>query len=137
VSIPVGLGELAAAIARFSTTPYLLTAGAEGRPHAVSAAPVWQGTTLVCGAGRRTSSNVTAQPAVSLLWPPDEVGGYTLIVDATAVVADADIVLTPTNAVLHRAADHPGGSGGSTATSGTGCGADCVPVSLDQASHEH
>jgi hypothetical protein len=101
VSIPVGLDELAAAIERFGTTPYLLTAGDGGRPRAVSIAPAWRGAHLVCGAGRRTSVNVQAQPAVSLLWPPDQVGGHSLIVDATAVVADEELVITPLNAVLH------------------------------------
>jgi hypothetical protein len=101
VSIPVGLDELAAAIERFGTTPYLLTAGDDGRPRAVSIAPTWRGTDLVCGAGRRTSVNVAAQPAVALLWPPNEVGDHSLIVDATAVVAGEELVITPGNAVLH------------------------------------
>jgi hypothetical protein len=106
VSIPVALDDLAAAIERFGTTPYLLTASPEGRPRVVSVAPTWRGDVLVCGAGRRTAANVALQPAVSLVWPPDTVGEHTLIVDADAVVDGDELVVTPVNAVLHRAADH-------------------------------
>jgi hypothetical protein len=112
VSIPVALDELAAAIERFGTTPYLLTASPEGRPRVVSVAPTWRGGVLMCGAGRRTAANVALQPAVSLVWPPDTVGDHTLIVDADATVDGDVLVVTPRNAVLHRAADHTGSATG-------------------------
>jgi hypothetical protein len=59
---------------------------------------------------------------VSLLWPPNEPGGYSLIVDGAAAPSDdGRIAVTPTRAVLHRPA------AGSDASS-PGCGADCVPI---------
>ena len=128
VSIPVGLPELAAAIDGFTTTPYLLTAGADGRPHAVSVVPVWRDATLVLGAGRRTGANVTAQPAVSLLWPPAKPGDHSLIVDGTAIVSDDGLTITPTSAVLHRSAAR---AGEPAAADAGGCASDCVPVPLE------
>ena len=128
MSIPVALPELAAAIEGFPTAPYLLTAGADGRPHAVSVVPVWRGAALVCGAGRRTASNIATQPAVSLLWPPANTGDYSLIVDATAVVDDNGLIITPTSAVLHRSAKP---AGEPAAADGGGCTSDCVPVPLE------
>ena len=132
VSIPVALPELATAIERFPTAPYLLTAGADGRPHAVSVAAVWRNGSLVCGAGRRTAANVAAQSAVSLLWPPAGTDDYSLIVDGDAIVSDEGLTITPTSAVLHRSAPRPGPHdvAGADDTAG-GCASDCVPVPLE------
>jgi len=68
---------------------------------------------------------------VSLLWPPDDVGGYSLIVDAevtgTAGTGSGDnlVRVRPTRAVLHRPAptapDAP-------PVAGDGCAADCIPL---------
>jgi hypothetical protein len=66
---------------------------------------------------------------VSLLWPPNDPDGYSLIVDATVTATagtgegegDNVVRLQPTRAVLHRPA--PEG-----ATLAPGCGADCIPL---------
>jgi hypothetical protein len=60
---------------------------------------------------------------VSLLWPPAEPGGYSLIVDGTAAagVREGRLAVTPTRAVLHRPASAPGDAR-------PGCSADCVPI---------
>ena len=47
---------------------------------------------------------------MTLLWPPPQPGGYSLIVDGTAEVTDADdetarLGVVPTRALLHREAD--------------------------------
>lgn len=111
-------------MAERAVPPYLLTSGDDGRPHAVAAALSWDGGELVGGCGRSSGRNATARPAVSLLWPPDEPGGYSLIVDADAAVeGDGDerrIRLTPTHAVLHRPAASPDPT--------TDCDHDCQPV---------
>jgi hypothetical protein len=75
--------------------------------------------------GRRTTSNAIDRPAVSLLWPPIEPGGYSLIVDGEARVTTgpdgAGIVVTPATAVLHRSAAAPEGAAGD-------CSSDCVTL---------
>jgi hypothetical protein len=124
MSIPVELEGLAAAIAERTAAPFLLTSDQQGRPHAVSAVLSWDGPCLVGGCGRSSGRNAALHPGVSLLWPPDEPGGYSLIVDADAEVEgdgdDRRIRLTPTHAVLHRPAANP--------EPGSDCAHDCAPV---------
>lgn len=124
MSIRVELGELAAALEAYSFA-YLLTVNDDGRPHAVAVTPVLEdGAMRVSELGRRTTANAVARPAISLVWPPSEPGGYSLIVDGDAETADDDLLITPTTAVLHRPA--PAGAEPST----TGCEADCRPIDL-------
>lgn len=124
MSIPVELNALAEAAAAHPFA-YLLTVRDDGRPHAVACSPAFEGgTLLVSEAGRRTSANAEARTNVSLVFPPAEIGGYSLIVDADATVDGTDVRLTPTNAVLHRPAPGVAEAPGS-------CGSDCVPVALE------
>lgn len=110
MSVPVALEELRDQIDRFGAYPYLVTVGDDGRPHTVGVDVAWDGDQLVTGAGRRTAANVTDRPLVTLLWPPYEADGYTLIVDGdAALLADAEeIAVTPTRAVLHKPTAGPG-----------------------------
>ncbi len=70
------------------------------------------------------------RPLVTLLWPPAEPGGYSLIVDGTVTSAegagtgDNSVVVRPTKAVLHRPAVSPDDAS-------PGCGSDCVPLLRD------
>jgi hypothetical protein len=128
MTVPVELSELDEAIKAQGTAGYLLTVGADGRPHSVAVALGWERELLVAAPGNSTLANAAARPLVALLWPPAALGGYSLIVDADVVDAtgsgsgDNRVVLRPTNAVLHRpAAGEPGAAG-------DGCGSDCVPV---------
>ncbi len=115
MSIPVELEVLADAIAARTMGPYLLTSDDDGRPHATAIALRWDEGTLVGPCGRSTRRNGTARPAVSLLWPPDATGDYSLIVDADMAVESSGVGddetprarLTPTHAILHRPADVP------------------------------
>jgi hypothetical protein len=106
MSIPVPLADLAAAITEHGTTTYLLTSSDDGRPHlSHTRVTVEADGTLRTGGGRRTVANIAARPLVALLWPPATDGDYSLIVDADARVENGDtVVLTPTNAVMHRPA---------------------------------
>ena len=128
MSISVALDELRAAIADTDRAPYLLTVSDDGRAHTVAVAPQWNGDDeLVIAVGRRTAANAQARPLVSLLWPPKERAGYSLIVDAevTTTASDDDghiVHLRPTRAVLHRPA--PGLAEGAYEP-------DCVTVPLD------
>jgi hypothetical protein len=119
------IDQLRAESARFGTHPYLLTQGENGRPHAVAVSIEWQGDRILTSSGTRSAANVAARPLVSLLWPPVEAGGYSLIVDGDGCVigngSDARIGVTPTRGVLHR-------PGVSTASAARGCGSDCIPL---------
>lgn len=123
MSIPVAPADLQAAAAQHPFA-YLLTVGDDGRPHAVAVQPGWRGGDLtITGPGRTTARNATTRPDVSLLWPPAEMGGYSLIADGRARAdADGGLVITPSTAVLHRPAP-----AGHAAEPGS-CGNDCRPV---------
>jgi hypothetical protein len=123
MSIPVALERLADETRRFALAPYLLTVSEDARPHAVAVTVSWEGAALAMEVGKRSASNATARPQVSLLWPPDEPGGYSLIVDGTAASASdgTRVIITPTRAVLHRPAATPDAAK-------PGCSADCVPI---------
>jgi hypothetical protein len=102
---------------------YLLTVTDDQHPHAVAVTPTLREGTLriTDGLGRRTRTNLEARPDVTLLWPPREPGGYTLICDGRVSVDGDTAQLVPSHAVLHRPADHG-------APSGSACGNDCIPV---------
>jgi hypothetical protein len=122
VSVPVSLERLREEIDVFGASAYALTSGADGRPHAVLTSVAWSGERLTLSAGRRTAANAGERGCVALLWPPPEAGGYSLIVDGDAEVADGRLLVEPTKAVLHR----PSAPGSEKPAHG--CGSDCVPV---------
>jgi hypothetical protein len=110
VSIAVELDELRARIEELSSDAYLLTVGDDGRAHSVAVPVRWDGDELVVSAGRSSVANARARSLVALLWPPNERGQFSLIVDAVATRADdGEVQLRPTRAVLHRPA--PSGTG--------------------------
>jgi len=114
VSVKVDLGELATAIAGFDAA-YLVTVSAEARLHVLS---VWaepsDGGLVVEGVGRHTQANAAAHPDVTLVFPPAEPGGFSLLVDGTATVDGTTVTVAPASAILHRAAVGPdGGRAGS------------------------
>jgi hypothetical protein len=79
--------------------------------------------------GGRTRENLADRRDVTLLWPPPEPGGYSLIVDGTAELTDADdeaarLGVVPTRALLHREAD------ADSPEAAKGCLHDCVVFSL-------
>lgn len=122
------LEALREAVDRYGSVTFFLTAGADGRPHTVQLPVTWTETgRIVLHPGNSTVANVQARPLVTLLWPPIEPGGYSLIVDATVVEASAAghgdnaVSVQPTKAVLHRPA--PPANPAAAA-----CGSDCVGV---------
>ena len=127
MSISVDLEQLRATIDTLERAPYLLTVSDDGRAHSVAVAWQWHDDELVCAVGNRTLANARSRPDVSLLWAPNDVDGYSLIVDATVTATagsstgDNVVRVQPTRAVLHRPA--PDG-----ATLAEGCGADCIPL---------
>jgi hypothetical protein len=107
MSVKVELGELATTLADFDVA-YLVTVSDEGRSHVLS---VWAEPTddglVVDGVGRHTQANAIAHPDVTLVFPPLEPGGYTLLVDGRASVDETTVTITPAKAILHRAAVAP------------------------------
>lgn len=109
MSVTVELERLQQEVARFGTAPYLLTVSDDGRPHATVVTVAWAGETLVAGVGRRSAANATDRPDVSLLWPPVDEEGFSLIVDGRASVDGEQLAVHPERAILHRRrADGPG-----------------------------
>ena len=125
MSTRVDLAGLAQALADYDYA-YLLTVGDEGRTHAVAVTP-----TLIDGVlgidepGRRTAANLAGRRTLTLVFPPRQRDGYSLIIDGDATVGDGPLRVTPTTAVLHRPA--PAGSGDSA----TGCGSDCQRIEAE------
>ena len=137
----VDLTRLAAALADYPFA-YLITVDDDYRVHTVTVEPVLRhlpegpdgpGAIVDVGLiGGRTRRNLAQRSDVTLLWPPTEPGGYSLIVDGRAeAVPDAvlepvpDAVpcgVVPTRALLHRNADSP--------TAAKGCLHDCVVFSI-------
>lgn len=122
MSVKVDLAKLADIMADYDFA-YLLTVSDEQRPHAVAVQPVMRAEALaVGGLGNRTLANLAERPVVTLLFPPREPGGYSLIVDGRASSDDGSTAVAPMHAVLHRPADHA-----ARPTDGS-CGNDCLPV---------
>ena len=107
MSIAVALADLADTAARFGDAAYVLTSADDGTPHVSHVRVHVVGETIVFDAGRSTRRNVAARPATVVLWPQQEPGGFSLIVDTNAQAPaddDAPLVLVATNAVMHRPA---------------------------------
>lgn len=122
MSIPVDLDALRGELASRERPAYLITAG-DGPPHLVSVFLRWADGAFEAPCGRTTARNLSRNPAVSVVVPPDENGGYSLIFDATGEVSGETVRLVPSHAVLHRPATAPAGS--------EGCPHDCAPVGTD------
>lgn len=102
MSVKVDLDQLATALADFAFS-YLVTVGDDYRAHTVAVAPVLQNGVLDIGpVGNSTRRNADSHADVTLVWPPREPGGYTLIVDGVATVTGDGLTVDPRGAVLHR-----------------------------------
>ncbi len=123
----VDLERLGAALADYPYA-YLITVDEAYRVHTVTVRPRLRDSTLDIGPiGGHTRENLAHRSDVTLLWPPPEPGGYSLIVDGRAEASDpgdasARVGIVPTRALLHRDADSPGAA--------RGCLHDCVVFSL-------
>lgn len=122
MSVKVDLDRLADALSDFAFA-YLISVGDDYRAHTVAVDPTLADGVLDIGSvGNTTQRNVTAHGDVTVVWPPREPGGYSLIVDGTGKISDNRLRVSPTRAVLHRKATPE-----SPATS-PDCLHDCVPL---------
>jgi hypothetical protein len=122
MSVKVDLDQLAGALDDF-TFAYLITVGDDYRVHTVAVDPVLaEGVIDVGPVGGGTRRNLGQHDGVTLVWPPREPGGYTLIVDGMGHATQTSLRVVPSRAVLHRKAapDSP--------ATATGCLHDCVPL---------
>ncbi|MEU8899824.1 pyridoxamine 5'-phosphate oxidase family protein [Nocardia sp. NPDC048505] len=93
--------ELIEIIARFELA-FLVTVGDLG-PHTTPQHPALDnGRFLISGPGPVTCRNITATPAVTLLWPPAGADDHVLIIDGHAVLRDFTLEVIPAQAVLHH-----------------------------------
>jgi len=126
MSVRVDLDRLGEQIAVHGTAAFVLTTGEDHRPHVTHVAIELAEGELTCSVGRGAGANASARPGISLLWPPVEPDGYSLIVDGDATVEPLDegnrLRVVATTAVLHRPVPKPDADAG-------GCASDCVPLS--------
>lgn len=123
MSIPVDLEALRDEVAAHERPAYVVTAGQDGAPHLVATYLTWAEGTFTAGCGGTTARNLAQRPDVSVVVPPNEPDGYSLIFDATGEVLDGEertVRLTPVRAVLHRPA--------AAADASASCGHDCAPL---------
>jgi hypothetical protein len=124
----VDFQRLAAALNNYRFA-YLVTVDDRYRVHTVTVEPELRQGVMNVGLIRgKTRKNVQDRSHVTLLWPPHEPDGYSLIVDGRAQVSDAkddtvQLGVVPTRALLHRNADP------NTPGSAKGCLHDCVVFS--------
>ncbi|MEO5840000.1 MAG: hypothetical protein ABIQ73_27865 [Acidimicrobiales bacterium] len=104
MSIAVAVEHLGEEMARFGPSAFVLTTSDDGRAHISHVAVTHDDGVLRCTVGRRSAENAATRAQIAVLWPPGETDGYSLIVDADAVVDGSELRLTPTKAVLHRPA---------------------------------
>jgi hypothetical protein len=128
MSIAVDLDQLAGTLAGYPFG-YLLTS-AEGSVKAVAVtARVVDGHVDIPVGSSGSARNLAENPRATILCPPTEPRGYSLIVDGTASATDHGFRLAPAKAVLHRPADHADADAGDhTHTHDSGCGHDCRPL---------
>ncbi len=127
MSVKVDLDQLAGALDGY-TFAYLVTVDDGYHAHTVAVEPVLADGVIDVGpVGGGTRKNLAQHDGVTLVWPPSQPGGYTMIVDGTGQPTDADTTLhvVPSRAVLHRKAtpDSP--------ATRPGCLHDCVPLEKD------
>lgn len=113
--------ELADAIERHPLA-YLITVGGDARAHVAPVTPAVDGGRLrVTALGQRSRAILAANPALTLLCPPPDALGHSLIVDGTGELHGDDLTVTPARAVLHRPAVEP-------SADTQGCQADCIEL---------
>lgn len=88
---------------------FLLSSIMDSRPHAAhltfEVAAADGQVEMRASAGRTARGNCGRNPAVTVLWPTIEPGGYSLIVDGEARLdGEEHVIVTATSAVLHRPA---------------------------------
>ena len=109
MSVEVPVDRLESELERWGFC-YLLTVSDDLRPHLLALRPAVVESGGVSRlrfdvGGGRAGRNAAARPEVTLVLPPvDGSGGMSLVVDGVATAGDGVVDVTPTSAILHRAA---------------------------------
>ena len=120
MSIQVDVENIAQALADFDTA-YLLSVGATG-VKVVNVQVVAAGHDLLIPTeSGGTARNIAGNPAVTVLCPPRQAGGYSLIIDGAGAADGPGFRVSPTRAVLHR----PAAPDAPVPDDPTVCGNDC------------
>lgn len=131
MTIPVPISDLERVLAHYGSA-YLVTVGTDARAKIITVDPVIEGSVVVVRTpSRRSAANIAANPAVSLVWPPPEPRGFTLIVDGTAAADTGGMTITPEHGILHRPRAHADGPEAPyplQANPNPACGHDCAPI---------
>lgn len=130
MTIPVAIGDLERVLTTFGSA-YLITIGT-GHTKVVTVDPVVEGRVLLVPTpSRGSAANIAANPAVTVVWPPLEPRGFTLIVDGTAVADEDGITVAPEHGILHRPSTHADGPEAPyplQANPNPSCGHECAPI---------
>jgi hypothetical protein len=123
MSVKVDLDRLADVLSDYAFA-YLISVGDDYRAHTVAIEPLLTDGRLDVGTvGRHTRENTARHGDVTIVWPPREPDGYSLIVDGQARPSgDETLTIEPARAVLHRKA-----TSNSPGTDPAGLH-DCVPL---------
>jgi hypothetical protein len=122
MSIPVKIEDLATTLEDFDIA-YLLTVGERGIKVVCVDVQADSAGLKIPTSSKGASRNLELNNAVTLMCPPRQPRGFTLLVDGTAAAEGDGFRVTPTGAVLHRPASHADGPVGSDS-----CSNDCKPV---------
>ena len=121
MSKPVDMQVLAKTVSEYGFA-YLITIADGDRIHTSPVQPALSGDRLVVPApSSRVRQNTGQRPKVSLVWPPAEPNGYSLIVDGAAELEGDDLRVVPSRAILHRPEIL-------TPPDGDSCVADCIEI---------
>ncbi|GAA3773941.1 hypothetical protein GCM10022240_27230 [Microbacterium kribbense] len=106
MSKTVDMAALTRRAAEYGGLAYLITIGDNAQIHTSAVFPgIEAATVTVGGISRHTLANTGQNPNVTLVWPPADPDGYSLIVDGAARNSDDGVIhVTPSRAVLHRPA---------------------------------
>ena len=121
--------NFSSALADYGADTYLLTVSEAG-PHTSYVEVRLQADKLHCWLSRSAAANVEINRNVSLLWPPSEPGGYSIIVNGVVDVQEIDGqphgVISVSKSVFHRPGLRSEGVEGV-------CPADCIPLTFAHA----
>jgi len=103
MSIAVAITDLADTLVDYPWG-YFVSVSGEPRAHLRAVPTRFVDGALLATVGEATKANIGQRPKVTMVFPPAQPGGMSLIVDGDASVRGDDVAMTPTSAVLHRPA---------------------------------
>tara|TARA_B100000214_G_scaffold87812_1_gene60334 strand:- start:4167 stop:4550 length:384 start_codon:yes stop_codon:yes gene_type:complete len=127
MSIPVTAKDIHKTIKEYGSSTYLISATADNHPHVANLTFAIDKNDLIFTVGKRGTKNLENCPHVTMLWPPKELGGYSLIIDGIASKHEnfdgsgSVWKISFDSGILHRPAQNLAGNDDS-------CGSDCQTI---------